>query len=276
MSYSKATREQAVDFMAGYPGFGEMRHYADSLGTEQVSFSWRTMPPGTGGRGSYGHRHPGQEEIYFVIRGRRRSRSATTSSRPARRRRCGCRVRPSTRSQRHRSRCRAADLLRPASPIRRAKGRRTSGPRGRTGRDSATPRSARLDAETPNPDRHLEFAARQLADPRVARWHGGSRTRTEVAQPLSAQAEQEAEISLLPLVVAGARRRRARRLRRPQPRSDRRRASGRGRLVDRARALGRGSGPGGGPGRAELGVRARGPRADRLVRPGGQPAGRSG
>jgi mannose-6-phosphate isomerase-like protein (cupin superfamily) len=27
------------------------------------------MPPGTGGRGSYGHRHPGQEEIYFVLEG---------------------------------------------------------------------------------------------------------------------------------------------------------------------------------------------------------------
>ncbi len=27
------------------------------------------MPPGTGGRGSYGHRHPGQEEVYFVISG---------------------------------------------------------------------------------------------------------------------------------------------------------------------------------------------------------------
>ena len=48
---------------------------ASSAGTamrseaEQVSFSWRRMPPSTGGRGSYGHRHPGQEEIYFVISG---------------------------------------------------------------------------------------------------------------------------------------------------------------------------------------------------------------
>lgn len=55
--------------MAGYPGFGEMRWYSDALGLEQVSFSWRLMPPGTGGRGSYGHRHPGQEEVYFVISG---------------------------------------------------------------------------------------------------------------------------------------------------------------------------------------------------------------
>jgi uncharacterized cupin superfamily protein len=69
MSYSVAQREDAVDFMADYPGFGEMRHYAAALGTEQVSFSWRQMPPDTGGRGSYGHRHPGQEEVYFVISG---------------------------------------------------------------------------------------------------------------------------------------------------------------------------------------------------------------
>ena len=69
MSYSVAKRGDAVDFMADYPGFGEMRHYAAALGTEQVSFSWRQMPPDTGGRGSYGHRHPGQEEVYFVISG---------------------------------------------------------------------------------------------------------------------------------------------------------------------------------------------------------------
>jgi mannose-6-phosphate isomerase-like protein (cupin superfamily) len=55
--------------MADYPGFGEMRHYPEALGCEQVAFSWRRMPGGTGGRGSYGHRHPGQEEIYFVVSG---------------------------------------------------------------------------------------------------------------------------------------------------------------------------------------------------------------
>ncbi len=67
--YSISTRDQAVDFMSDYPGFGEMRWYTDALGSEQLSFSWRTMPPSTGGRGSYGHRHPGQEEIYFVLSG---------------------------------------------------------------------------------------------------------------------------------------------------------------------------------------------------------------
>jgi mannose-6-phosphate isomerase-like protein (cupin superfamily) len=69
VSHSIATRQDAVDWMAEYPGFGEMRWYSDALATEQVSFSWRTMPPATGGRGSYGHRHPGQEEVYFVLSG---------------------------------------------------------------------------------------------------------------------------------------------------------------------------------------------------------------
>ena len=67
--YTVAKREDATDWMAAYSGFGEMRWYSEALGTEQVSFSWRQMPPGTGGRGSYGHRHPGQEEVYFVISG---------------------------------------------------------------------------------------------------------------------------------------------------------------------------------------------------------------
>ena len=69
MGYSLTQRENAVDFMADYPGFGEMRWYTESLGCEQVSFSWRSMPPDTGGRGSYGHRHPGVEEVYLVLTG---------------------------------------------------------------------------------------------------------------------------------------------------------------------------------------------------------------
>jgi uncharacterized cupin superfamily protein len=67
--YAVAKREDAVDWMGEWPGYGEMRWYSDALGTEQVSFSWRQMPPNTGGRGSYGHRHPGQEEIYLVMSG---------------------------------------------------------------------------------------------------------------------------------------------------------------------------------------------------------------
>jgi mannose-6-phosphate isomerase-like protein (cupin superfamily) len=68
-AYTVASREDAIDFMADYAEYGEQRWYTDALSAEQVSFSWRRMLPGTGGRGSYGHRHPGQEEVYFVISG---------------------------------------------------------------------------------------------------------------------------------------------------------------------------------------------------------------
>jgi quercetin dioxygenase-like cupin family protein len=67
--YTIAEREDAFDIMAEYPGYGEMRSYTEALGAEQVAFTWRTMPAGTGGRGSYGHRHKSQEEIYFVVSG---------------------------------------------------------------------------------------------------------------------------------------------------------------------------------------------------------------
>jgi mannose-6-phosphate isomerase-like protein (cupin superfamily) len=68
-AYSVASREDAIDFMADYPEYGEQRWYTSAISAEQVSFSWRRMRPRTGGRGSYGHRHPGQEEVYFVISG---------------------------------------------------------------------------------------------------------------------------------------------------------------------------------------------------------------
>jgi mannose-6-phosphate isomerase-like protein (cupin superfamily) len=67
--YTIGKREDAYDFMEKYPGFGEMRSYTQSLDAEQVAITWRTMPPGTGGKGSYGHRHKTQEEIYLVLRG---------------------------------------------------------------------------------------------------------------------------------------------------------------------------------------------------------------
>jgi mannose-6-phosphate isomerase-like protein (cupin superfamily) len=56
------------DVLGDYPG--EMRMTAASdLGNEQVSVTWRRMPAQTGGKGSYGHRHKTQEEIYFVASG---------------------------------------------------------------------------------------------------------------------------------------------------------------------------------------------------------------
>jgi mannose-6-phosphate isomerase-like protein (cupin superfamily) len=64
-----AGADQATDFMAGYEGFGEMLSFTDALDAEQVAFTWRRMPAGTGGKGSYGHRHHEQEEIYFIVSG---------------------------------------------------------------------------------------------------------------------------------------------------------------------------------------------------------------
>ena len=67
--YTISRRGDATDYMASYEGFGEMLSYTNCLGAEQVALTWRRMPPGTGGRGSYGHRHKTQEEIYLVTAG---------------------------------------------------------------------------------------------------------------------------------------------------------------------------------------------------------------
>jgi mannose-6-phosphate isomerase-like protein (cupin superfamily) len=67
--YTVAKREDAPDFMAQFPGFGEMRIFTEPAECEQVAFSWRVLPENTGGRGSYGHRHRTQEEVVFVISG---------------------------------------------------------------------------------------------------------------------------------------------------------------------------------------------------------------
>jgi mannose-6-phosphate isomerase-like protein (cupin superfamily) len=56
------------DVLGDYPGEMRMTSASD-LGNEQVSFTWRRMPAQTGGKGSYGHRHKTQEEIYFVVSG---------------------------------------------------------------------------------------------------------------------------------------------------------------------------------------------------------------
>lgn len=66
--YSIRALDEIPDVLGDYPG--EMRmSTASDLGTEQVAFSWRRMPAQTGGKGSYGHRHKTQEEIYFVAEG---------------------------------------------------------------------------------------------------------------------------------------------------------------------------------------------------------------
>ncbi len=67
--YTVVKREDAMDLMERWPGFGEMRMYTPALETEQTAITWRLMPPDTGGRGSYGHRHKTQEELYLVVSG---------------------------------------------------------------------------------------------------------------------------------------------------------------------------------------------------------------
>jgi mannose-6-phosphate isomerase-like protein (cupin superfamily) len=66
--YTVTLLEDVDDVSGDYPG--EMRMLAGGLGSEQVALTYRRMPQHTGGKGSYGHRHAEQEEIYFVISGK--------------------------------------------------------------------------------------------------------------------------------------------------------------------------------------------------------------
>src|SRR5947208_731080 len=65
--YAIKQLEEVPDVLGDYPG--EMRMMTYSLGAEKAAFTWRRMPPKTGGKGSYGHRHREAEEIYFVVDG---------------------------------------------------------------------------------------------------------------------------------------------------------------------------------------------------------------
>lgn len=65
--YTVVKLDEAPDVLGDYPG--EMRMLAGPLATEQVAFTHRRMPAQTGGKGSYGHKHKTQEEVYFVVSG---------------------------------------------------------------------------------------------------------------------------------------------------------------------------------------------------------------
>jgi mannose-6-phosphate isomerase-like protein (cupin superfamily) len=66
--YTIRRLEEVPDAFGGaYPG--SMRFLTEDLGCEQLAFTHRVMPPQSGGKGAYGHRHRTQEEIYFVISG---------------------------------------------------------------------------------------------------------------------------------------------------------------------------------------------------------------
>jgi mannose-6-phosphate isomerase-like protein (cupin superfamily) len=67
--YTIRRLEDVPDAFGGsYPG--EMRFLTSELGSQQVAFTYRRMPQHTGGKGTYGHRHKVQEEIYFVVSGK--------------------------------------------------------------------------------------------------------------------------------------------------------------------------------------------------------------
>ena len=65
--YTITRAEDVADVLGDYPG--EMHMFTQAVGAEQVAFTYRRMPPQTGGKGSYGHSHKTQEEIYFVNSG---------------------------------------------------------------------------------------------------------------------------------------------------------------------------------------------------------------
>jgi mannose-6-phosphate isomerase-like protein (cupin superfamily) len=66
--YTVKRVEEVADVLGDYPG--EMRLLTADLENEQVAISYRRMPQHTGGKGSYGHYHRTQEELYYVISGR--------------------------------------------------------------------------------------------------------------------------------------------------------------------------------------------------------------
>jgi len=67
-NYTVRTLADVPDILGDYPG--EMQMFTSELETEQVAITYRRMPQHTGGKGSYGHFHREQEEVYFVISGR--------------------------------------------------------------------------------------------------------------------------------------------------------------------------------------------------------------
>jgi mannose-6-phosphate isomerase-like protein (cupin superfamily) len=66
--YTIKRLDEVEDVLGDYPG--EMRMMTTALENEQVAFTYRRMPQHTGGKGSYGHRHKQQEEVYFVVSGK--------------------------------------------------------------------------------------------------------------------------------------------------------------------------------------------------------------
>ena len=66
--YQIVKLEEVDDWLGDYPG--EMRGITYAIGAEQAALTYRRMPQHTGSKGSYGHRHKEQEELYLVLSGR--------------------------------------------------------------------------------------------------------------------------------------------------------------------------------------------------------------
>jgi mannose-6-phosphate isomerase-like protein (cupin superfamily) len=66
--YQIVQLEDVDDWLGDYPG--EMRGITYAIGAVQVALTHRRMPQHTGSKGSYGHRHKTQEELYFVLSGK--------------------------------------------------------------------------------------------------------------------------------------------------------------------------------------------------------------
>ncbi len=63
MSDFTIRRLQGVPDGFGGRSPGAMRLLTEHLGKTQVAFTHRAMPPRSGGKGSYGHRHKTLEEV---------------------------------------------------------------------------------------------------------------------------------------------------------------------------------------------------------------------
>ena len=65
--YTIKSLADVPDVLGDYPG--EMRMATYEIDAVQAALTWRRMPAKTGGKGSYGHRHKTQEEIYLIVSG---------------------------------------------------------------------------------------------------------------------------------------------------------------------------------------------------------------
>jgi mannose-6-phosphate isomerase-like protein (cupin superfamily) len=66
-NYTIKPLSEIPDVLGDYPG--EMRMITHDVDAEQVALTYRRMPAQTGGKGSYGHHHKTQEELYLVLSG---------------------------------------------------------------------------------------------------------------------------------------------------------------------------------------------------------------